>query len=88
MTALDVADLVVIGGRGWQADLDPPQVAAIAVQFLASGRIEPDDMAGWLAARLSAPAARGVRMPHIRNKESLVRVPIHCRKPGRACDAS
>jgi prophage maintenance system killer protein len=50
--------------NGWRADLDPPQVAAIVVQCLASGRIEPDDMAGWLAARLSAPAARGIRMPH------------------------
>ena len=56
--------------NGWQADLGPPQVAAIVVQCLASGRIEPDDMAGWLAARLSAPAARGIRMPH-------VRLPLH-----------
>jgi prophage maintenance system killer protein len=60
--------------NGWRADLDPPQVAATVVQCLASGRIEPDDMAGWLAARLSAPAARGIRMPHIRNWESL---PLH-----------
>jgi prophage maintenance system killer protein len=63
--------------NGWQADLDPPQAAALVVECLASGRIEPDDMAGWLAARLSAPAARGIRMPHIRNKESLVRLPLH-----------
>lgn len=63
--------------NGWQADLDPPQVAAIVVQCLASGRIEPDDMAGWLAARLSAPAARGIKMPHIKNHESLVRLPLH-----------
>jgi prophage maintenance system killer protein len=67
--------------NGWQADLDPPQVAAIVVQCLASGRIEPDDMAGWLAARLSGPAARGIRMPHIRSKESLARLPLH--GPGR-----
>jgi prophage maintenance system killer protein len=53
--------------NGWRADLDPPQVAAIVVQCLASGRIEPDDMAGWLAARLSAPAARGIRMPRVRH---------------------
>lgn len=52
--------------NGWQADLDPPHVAVIVVQCLASGRIEPDDMALWLAARLSAPAARGARMPHLR----------------------
>jgi prophage maintenance system killer protein len=63
--------------NGWQADLDPPQVAAIVVRCLASGRIEPDDMAGWLAARLSAPAARGIRMPHVRNKEGLMRLPLH-----------
>jgi prophage maintenance system killer protein len=63
--------------NGWQADLDPPQAAALVVECLASGRIEPDDMAGWLAARLSAPAARGIRMPHIRNMESLVRLPLH-----------
>jgi prophage maintenance system killer protein len=62
--------------NGWQADLDPPQVAAIVVQCLASGRIEPDDMAGWLAARLSAPAARGMRMPHVRHKESPMRLPL------------
>jgi prophage maintenance system killer protein len=66
--------------NGWQADLDPPQVAAIVVQCLASGRLEPDDMTGWLAARLSAPAARGIRMPHIRNKESLLHGPAR-----RAC---
>jgi prophage maintenance system killer protein len=63
--------------NGWRADLDPPRVAAIVVQCLASGRIEPDDMTGWLAARLSAPAARGIRVPHIRNAESLVRRPRH-----------
>jgi prophage maintenance system killer protein len=63
--------------NGWQADLDPPQVAAIVVRCLASGRIEPDDMAGWLAARLSAPIARGIRMPHIRNSDSLARLPFH-----------
>jgi prophage maintenance system killer protein len=63
--------------NGWQADLDPPQVAAIVVQCLAAGRIEPDDMAVWLAARLSAPPPRGIRMPHITNKESLVRLPLH-----------
>jgi len=67
--------------NGWQADLDPPQVAAIVVQCLASGRIEPDDMAGWLAARLSAPVARGIWMPHMRNKASLVRSPL--RGPAR-----
>ena len=71
------AGLQFLAVNGWRADLDPPQVAAIVVQCLASGRIEPDDMAGWLAARLSAPAARGIRMPHIRTKESLVRSPLH-----------
>jgi prophage maintenance system killer protein len=63
--------------NGWQADLDPPQVAAIVVQCLAAGRIEPDDMARWLAARLSAPAVRGIRMPHGRNKESHVQFSSH-----------
>jgi prophage maintenance system killer protein len=63
--------------NGWQADLDPPQVAAIVVQCLASGRIDPDDMAGWLAARLSASAARGIRMPHVRSKENLMRLSLH-----------
>jgi hypothetical protein len=70
------AGLQLLAVNGWQADLDPPPVAALVVQSLASGRIEADDMAGWLAARLSAPAARGIRMPHIRNKESLVRLPL------------
>jgi prophage maintenance system killer protein len=70
--------------NGWRADLGPPRAAAIVVQCLASGRIEPDDMAGWLAARLSASAARGIRMPYIRNKEGPVRLPI--RGPARrAC---
>jgi len=62
--------------NGWQADLDP-QVAAVVVQCLASGRIEPDDMAGWLAAKLSASAARGIRMLHVRDKENLMRLPHH-----------
>ena len=67
--------------NGWQADLDPPQVAAIVIQCLAAGRIEPDDMASWLAARLSAPAARGIRMPHVRTKENHVPLPLPAR-PG------
>lgn len=67
--------------NGWQADLDPPHVAVIVVQCLASGRIEPDDMAMWLAARLSAPAARGARMPHLSNKGSRMRLPLH--RPAR-----
>jgi prophage maintenance system killer protein len=71
------AGLQFLAVNGWQADLDPPQVAATVVECLASGRIEPDDMAGWLAARLSAPAARGIRMPHIRKKERPVRLPFH-----------
>jgi hypothetical protein len=50
--------------NGWQADLDPPQVAIIVIQCLASGRIGPDDMTGWLAARLSAPTER--RSHHVR----------------------
>lgn len=73
------AGLQFLAVNGWVADLDPPQAAAIVVQCLASGRIEPDDMAGWLAARLSAPAARRIRMPHVSTKESIVRVPLHGR---------
>jgi ATP-dependent Clp protease ATP-binding subunit ClpC len=65
--------------NGWQADLNPPKVAAIVVQSLASGRIEPDDMAMWLAARLSAPAARRIRMPHVSTKECIARAPLHGR---------
>jgi Clp amino terminal domain, pathogenicity island component len=78
------AGLQFLAVNGWQADLDPPQVAAIVVQCLASGRIEPGDMAGWLAARLSAPAPRGIRRPHVRNKESIVRLPLHS-PAQRAC---
>jgi prophage maintenance system killer protein len=63
--------------NGWRADLDPPQAAAIVVQCLASGRIEPDDMARWLAVRLSVSAVRGIRMPHVKSKESLVRLSLH-----------
>jgi prophage maintenance system killer protein len=76
------AGLQFLAVNGWQADLDPPQVTAIAVHCLASGRTEPDDMAGWLAARLSAPAARRIRMPHVGNKESSVRAPLHGRGGG------
>lgn len=71
------AGLQFLAVNGWQADLDPPQVAAIVVRCLASGRIEPDEAAGWLAARLSPPAVSGIKMPHVRNKESLVRLPLH-----------
>jgi prophage maintenance system killer protein len=53
------AGLQFLAVNGWRADLDPPQVAAIVVRCLASGRIEPDDMAVWLAARLTGPARRG-----------------------------
>lgn len=67
--------------NGWQADLDPPQAAAIVVQCLAAGRIEPGDMARWLAVRLSAPGARGIRMPHVRTKEN--HVPLTLQGPAR-----
>jgi prophage maintenance system killer protein len=70
--------------NGWQADLDPPQVAAIVVQCLASGRIEPDDMAGWLAVRLSPSAVRRIRMPHVSHRETITRAPLHGRAR-RAC---
>ncbi|HLH59559.1 MAG TPA: Clp protease N-terminal domain-containing protein [Streptosporangiaceae bacterium] len=73
--------------NGWRADLGPPQAAALAVQCLASGRVEPDEMAGWLAARLSVPTARGIRMPHIRSDGSLVRLSRH-RPDRRAGDGA
>jgi prophage maintenance system killer protein len=84
------AGLQFLAVNGWQADLDPPQVAATVVECLASGRIEPDDMAGWLAARLSASAPRGIRMPHIRphirkKKERPARLPLH--RPARRAGA-
>ncbi len=71
------AGLQFLAVNGWRADLEPPQVAAIVVDCLASGRIEPDDMAEWLAVRLSAPAARSLRMPHIGHREGRVRLPLH-----------
>jgi ATP-dependent Clp protease ATP-binding subunit ClpC len=73
------AGLQFLAVNGWQADLEPPQAAALVVQCLASGRIGPGDMAGWLAARLSASPARRATMPRRRNKESIARAPLHGR---------
>jgi prophage maintenance system killer protein len=69
--------------NGWQADLEPPQAAALVVQCLASGRIEPDDMAAWLAARLSAAGVRRIRRPQASpragSEESPARSTLHSR---------
>lgn len=80
------AGLQFLAVNGWQADLDPPRVAAIVVQCLASGRIEPDDMAGWLAARLSVPAGRGLRLPHVRNKRNGPGISVDGRMLARFSD--
>jgi prophage maintenance system killer protein len=68
------AGLQFLALNGWQADLDPAPVAALVVQCLAAGRIEPDDLARWLAARLSGPAARGLRRPPGRSRDHHGRV--------------
>jgi len=78
------AGLQFLAVNGWQAKLDPPQAAAIVVQCLASGRIEADDMAGWLAPRLSVPASRGFRVSHRPDGASLARLPFQ-RPARRTC---
>jgi hypothetical protein len=62
------AGLQFLSLNGWRADLDPPAVAAVVVEALASGRLPPAGAAAWLSPRLSprpAPRARlaPVRLP-------------------------
>jgi hypothetical protein len=66
------AGLQFLSLNGWRADLDPPATAAVVVEALASGRLEPAAAAAWLTPRLTpareAPArealARGsARVP-------------------------
>jgi hypothetical protein len=70
------AGLQYLAVNGWHADLDPPEAAAMVVQCLAGGRLDPDDIVGWLAGRLSGPAGRGVRIPHVTNQASPAPRPL------------
>jgi hypothetical protein len=73
------AGLQFLAVNGWQADLDPPQVALIVIQCLASGRIGAGDVTDWLAGRLSAPAGRRGRASQARGTEKITRSPHHVR---------
>jgi Clp amino terminal domain, pathogenicity island component len=51
------AGLQFLAVNGWQADLDVPGAAAIAIQGLASGQLTPADATSWLEVRLTPDAA-------------------------------
>jgi hypothetical protein len=51
------AGLQFLAVNGWQADLDVPRAAAIAIQRLASGQLAPADATSWLETRLSPDPA-------------------------------
>jgi prophage maintenance system killer protein len=53
------AGLQFLSLNGWRADLNPAATAAVIVEALASGRLTPEDAAGWLSPRLTpVPLAR------------------------------
>jgi ATP-dependent Clp protease ATP-binding subunit ClpC len=82
------AGLQFLAVNGWQADLEPPEAAALAVQCLASGRIEPGDVAVWLAVRLSAISGRRIRMPRVSSEESVARSALGPLRPWRLRDGA
>jgi hypothetical protein len=51
------AGLQLLAVNGWQADLDPPGVAAVVIEALDRGRLTPAAAATWLAPRLSTRSA-------------------------------
>ena len=53
------AGLQLLSLRGWQADLNPAETAAVVVEALASGRLTAEAAATWLSPRLS-PAPRAI----------------------------
>jgi hypothetical protein len=58
------AGLMFLSLNGWQADLDPPETAAVVVEALGSGQLTSDDAAAWLAPRLTevlGHAPHGIR---------------------------
>jgi prophage maintenance system killer protein len=58
------AGLQFLAVNGWQANLDVPRAAAIIIERLASGRLDPADAAVWLMIRLSRdPASPGREKP-------------------------
>jgi hypothetical protein len=56
------AGLQFLAVNGWRADLDPPAIAAVVVEALASGRLSTDGAAAWLSPRL-APRPGVRRLP-------------------------
>lgn len=62
------AGLQMLALNGWHADLESPQTAAVVIEAMASGRLNTDAAAAWLAPRLSpAPAqtAESGRAPEL-----------------------
>jgi hypothetical protein len=58
------AGLQFLAVNGWQANLDVPRAAAIIIDRLASGRLDPADAAAWPMIRLSwDPASPGREPP-------------------------
>jgi hypothetical protein len=51
------AGLQFLAVNGWQADLDVPRAAALAIEGLASGHLTPADATSWLEVRLSPDPA-------------------------------
>ncbi|MBR7834847.1 hypothetical protein KDL01_16360 [Actinospica durhamensis] len=47
------AGLQMLALNGWRADLEPPQTAAVVIEALGSGRLDPQAAADWLAPRLA-----------------------------------
>ncbi len=61
------AGLQFLSLNGWRADLDPPATAAVVVEALASGQLEPAAAAAWLAPRLSPERHTSSRKTPARN---------------------
>jgi hypothetical protein len=56
------AGLQFLSLNGWRADLDPPATAAVIVEALASGQLNPASAVAWMAPRLSPDPVPALRM--------------------------
>lgn len=80
-----MAGLQYLSLNGWRADLGPPDVAAVVVEALACGQLNPASAAAWLAPRLAPGARPAARMPMpVRYPQVLLFIQAGCWALGAA----
>lgn len=74
-----MAGLQFLSLNGWRADLGAPDVAAVVVESLALGQLNPASAAAWLAPRLAPDVRPATRIPApVRYPQVLLFVQAGC----------